>query len=40
MLERFVPNLLSALKDWDGGKWLALPSIIVLVGGIIWGILS
>ena len=38
MLERWIPNLARALKSWDGGKWLALPSVVVIIFGLIWGI--
>ena len=38
MLERWIPNLAKALKSWDCGKWLALPSVAVIIYGLIWGI--
>ena len=38
LLERWIPNLENALRSWDGGKWLALPSVVVIIFGLIWGI--
>lgn len=35
MLDRFRRSF-PALAEWDSGKWIVLPGIVVLLGGFIY----